>query len=253
MVSIIILSYNAPLYTWHTLKTLKDTWKGSEYETIVLDNNSKNFTKRMLSKLKKKGLIDKLIFEKTNTLFAKGNNTASMHCDENSEYILLLNSDIEIRDKYWLKYLQDNHKRGATSYGLCDNYPHIRGDGYCILIDRDLYNKYKLDEQFEWWWSVTRLQAQLLNDGYAVTAVKEHEPLLHHYGGMSGIAAENASGMKIDGDEVKRWFECGKVKVIPKLLAENNRSFNELNLTNFYTAVMKEIKKGKRILESVKK
>ena len=207
----------------------------------------------MLCKLKKKGLIDKLIFEKTNTLFAKGNNIASKHCDKESKYILLLNSDIEIRDKYWLKYLQEGHKRGATSYGLCDNYPHIRGDGYCILIDRDLYLKYQLDEKFEWWWSVTKLQAQLLNDGYAVTAVKEHELLLHHYGGMSGNAAGNASGMTIEGIDVKRWFESGEVKVIPKLLVENNRSFNELNLTNFYTRVMKEIKKAKALIRRVKK
>jgi hypothetical protein len=227
MLSIIILSYNAPLYTWHTLKTLKNTWEGCEYETIVLDNNSKNCTKKMLSKLKKKGLIDKLIFEKTNTLFAKGNNIASKYCDKNSKYILLLNSDIEIRDKYWLKYLLENHNRGTTSYGLCENYPHIRGDGYCILIDRDLYQKYQLDEQFEWWWSVTKLQAQVLNDGYAVTAVKEQE---------------NAKGMTIEGDEVKKWFEYGEVKVIPMLLGENNRCCNSLNITNVYTAIMKKLK-----------
>ena len=243
MVSIIILSYNAPLYTSHTLKTLKNTWKGSEYETIVLDNNSKSRTKTMLYKLKEKGLIDKLIFEKTNTLFAKGNNIASKYCSKSSEYILLLNSDIEIRDKYWLKYLLDNHKRGATSYGLCNNYPHIRGDGYCILIDRDLYQKYQLDEKFEWWWSVTKIQALMLNDGYAVTAVEEHENLIHHYGGMSGNVAGNAKGMTIEGEEVKRWFESGTVKVIPKLLVEKDRSFNRLNLTNIYTAIKRRINK----------
>lgn len=243
MLSIIILSYNAPLYTWHTLNTLKNASRGYEYEIIVLDNNSKKCTKIILSKLKEKGLIDKLIFEKTNTLFAKGNNTASKYCDKSSKYILLLNSDIEVRDKCWLKYLLKNHKRGTTSYGLCENYPHVRGDGYCILIDKDLYEKYQLDEQFEWWWSVTKLQAQLLNDGYAVTAVKEHETLLHHYGGMSGTAWKNARGMKIEGEEVKKWFRSSEVKIIPKLEG-NHRCCNELNLINFYTFIMKKIKRA---------
>lgn len=136
--------------------------------------------------MKQKGYIDKLIFEKENTLFAKGNNTASSLCNTNSDYILLLNSDVEIRDKDWLRILLENHKRGATAYGVCDGNPHTRADGYCFLIDKDLYMKYKLDEQFEWWWSVTKLQAQLLRDGYDVCAIRNHDNLIYHYGGASG-------------------------------------------------------------------
>lgn len=245
MVSIIILSYNAPLYVYHTLKTLKKT-QGCKYETIVLDNNSKNFTKRLLLKLKEKGYIDKLIFENKNTFFAKGNNIASKYCDKNSKYILLLNSDVEIRDKHWLKYLIERHQRGAISYGLCDNYPHIRGDGYCFLIDKDLYERYKLDEQFEWWWSITKLQAQLLNDGYKVIAVKEHETLLHHYGGMSGTSWKNAKGMKIEGEEIKKWFKSGEVKIISKLEG-NDRCCRRMNLINLYSEIIKIIKLSLRI------
>ena len=47
MISIIMLSYNAPAYTKHSLKTLRFT-EGVEYEVIVLDNNSKDKSKTMV-------------------------------------------------------------------------------------------------------------------------------------------------------------------------------------------------------------
>lgn len=247
MVSIIMLVYNAPLYTKHALKTLKAT-KGVDYEVIVLDNKSNNFTKRMLTQMHNTGYIDKLIFEKQNTLFAKGNNTASSLCNKDSQYILLLNSDVEIRDQDWLKILLEKHKRGATAYGLCEANPCTRGDGYCFLIDKDLYIKYKLDEEFEWWWSVTKLQAQLLKDGYNVTAVRNHESLIYHYGGMSGAGWKNSKGMNTEGEMVKGWFDKNNIEIIDHL--EGNKStYKKYSSTN----VMSKLKKNtKRVLSKVK-
>ena len=101
----------------------------------------------------------------------------------------------------------------------------VRADGYCFLIDKDLYLKYKLDEQFEWWWSVTKLQAQLLRDSYIVKAVKEHEEQLIHYGGMSGTAWKNSKGMSIEGKEVKRWFDKCEIEIIERI--SENESHGE--------------------------
>lgn len=247
MVSIIMLSYNASLYTKHALRTLKNT-EGICYEIIVLDNNSKKGTKKMLQVMKDKGYIDKLVFEKENTLFAKGNNIASSLCDEKSNYILLLNSDIEIRDKNWLKLLLEYHKKGATAYGVCDGNPYTRGDGYCFLIDKDLYLKYKLDENFEWWWSVTKLQAQLLKDGYNVTAIRNHMHLLYHYGGASGDGWRNAKGINIEGDEVKSWFDKKKVKVI-EVVNSNKSVYNKFALTNILSKINNILTKLKNIFK----
>lgn len=216
MVSIIILVHNAPLYVFHTLKTLKFT-KGVDYEVIVLDNKSNNFTKEILIRLHNKGYIDKLIFEKENILFAKGNNTAALLCDKNSKFILLLNSDVEIRDEEWLKLLLEKHKRGAIAYGLCIDNPWTRGDGYCFLIDKDLYLKYGLDERFEWFWSVTKLQAQLLNDGYNVTAIQNHEKLIHHYGGKSGTSWQSSDGMDTEMGIIKKWFNKKNIIILESL------------------------------------
>lgn len=237
MVSIIMLSYNAKLYTKHSLKTLKIT-EGVDYEVIVLDNNSKNDTKRMLKDMKEKGYIDKLIFEKENTLFAKGNNTASLACDEKSDYILLLNSDVEIRDKDWLKLLLENHKRGAIAFGLCEGNPYTRADGYCFLIDKDLYLEYKLDENFEWWWSVTKLQAQLLKDEYNVSAVRDHDHLLYHYGGASGKSWRNSKGMNIEGKQVKEWFNKKDIRIIDKIEG-SKLVYNKFYILNIYSKIKK--------------
>lgn len=217
MVSIIMLTYNAPEFVEHSIKTLREHTKGISYELIVLDNASGDRTRHLLLQLQKKGMIDKLIFEKQNTLFAKGNNTASKLCSLKSRYILLLNSDVEIRDDNWLGALVASHERGAISYGVCEAEPHVRADGYCFLIDTDLYLQYQLDEQFEWWWSVTKLQAQLLRDSYKVKAVKDHTAQLIHYGGMSGTAWRSSKGMAVEGEEIKSWFANHEVEIIPKV------------------------------------
>ena len=103
-VSILMLKYNAPRYVYKSIKSLRRT-KNVDYELIVVDNNSKNFTKRVLWNLYNKKWIDKLYFNNKNILFAGGNNIASMLIDKNSTHICLLNSDIEIRSSMWLKNL----------------------------------------------------------------------------------------------------------------------------------------------------
>lgn len=216
MISIIILVHNAYHYVKHTLETLKNTM-GVKYEVIVLDNDSEYHTKSKLVKLHEKKYIDKLVMLNENTLFAKGNNIASKLCHPDSKYILLLNSDVEIRNENWLSELLKVHKKGATTLGICEGKPHTRGDGYCFLIDKELYQHYLLDENFEWWWSITKLQALLLNDGYNVTVVKEHSNLLYHYGGKSGNDWKNAKGMEIEQEQVSKWFQRGNIKIIESL------------------------------------
>lgn len=220
MISILMLTYNAPEFVRHSIETLREHTKGIDYELIVLDNASGERTRRELLKLQKRGMIEKLIFEKNNTFFAKGNNTAAKLCSSESDRILLLNSDVEIRDDNWLRILADHHDRGAISYGVCEGGPHVRADGYCFLIDTDLYLKYGLDEKFEWWWSVTKLQAQLLRDSYSVKAVKYHNEQLIHYGGMSGTAWRKSKGMSVEGEEIKKWFSAREVEIIPRLSNE---------------------------------
>lgn len=217
-VSILMLTYNAPRYVKKSIVSLKKLTSNQNYELIVVDNDSKHPTVRTLYKLKSRGLVDKLYYNSNNDLFAKGNNIAARLASEDSDYYLLLNSDVEIKSPDWLDKLIElmPEEGGIASFGAVQSAPK-RADGYCMMINADLYNKYKLDEHFQWWWGVTKLESQVLKEGKKVIAVDNHEEYIHHFGGKSGKGFSDATGMDVDMDEVKKWFEDGDVKIIPHL------------------------------------
>lgn len=214
-ISILMLTYNAPFYVFQSILNVHKTKKvTNNLELIVLDNSSRFITKLILKILYSLKIIDKLIFNSQNDLFAKGNNLASYEADKDSTHYLLLNSDIKINDINCFNKLMELHPEngGISSFGAVLSEP-IRSDGYCMLIDKKLYDKYKLDEDFEWWWSVTKLQSQILTEGYKIRAVRNHDEYIFHYGGKSGKGYKDAKGMDIKRDEIIKWFENKKENV----------------------------------------
>ena len=150
-IAILMLTYNAWRYVYKSLKSLRKTNSAVDYELIVVDNASRWPTKLLLFLMKCTGTIDKLYFNSRNSLFARGNNIASVLTDEDVTHYLLLNSDIEIKDPDWLRKLVELHdSQGISALGCVKSTP-VRADGYCLLIDKWLYDKYRLDENFEWW------------------------------------------------------------------------------------------------------
>jgi len=213
-ISILMLTHNAPKYVKLTIDSLVKHTTNINYELCVLDNASKRSTRLLLKLLFKRKKIHKVVFSSYNTLFAAGNNILSSVADKNADYFLLLNSDIEIRDDNWLDNLLKVHKRGITSYGVVESEP-FRVDGYCYLIDADLYRKYLLDDHnFQWFWAITKQQAQILTDGYSVQGFKEHEDRLHHFGGKSGNDFYGAEGMSTPMKVSKEWFKGKKPKLL---------------------------------------
>ena len=166
--------------------------------------------------MKSQGKINKIYFNDKNSFFAGGNNIAAKLADENSTHYLLLNSDVIIKNERWLSTLYDfavKNDCAAVSYGAV-LYPPIRADGYCILIKKDLYDKYLLDENFAFFWGLTKLESQILSENKKIIAFRNHENLLHHVGGGSGKACTNAKGMDTDISQVLRWFDGkGNVQV----------------------------------------
>lgn len=218
-ISVLILTHNAPKYVEETLATLNEVTPKEtrdRLEIIVWDNASEPSTTELIKKLRDKGYIDKLSLSDKNLLFAGGNNRAAELASSETKYYLLLNSDIRINDPQWIDILLNAKNAGnyaAASYGACKN-PN-RADGYCLLVDKELYDQYKLDEQFQWWWSVTKLQAQILQHGSNILAFKNHDKILLHYGGKSGHDFVNAKGMDADASEILSWFQnsIGKVYI----------------------------------------
>jgi glycosyltransferase involved in cell wall biosynthesis len=203
-VSILMLTYNAPEYVEISVRSVRERTRGVRYELVVLDNDSQPETKALVQRLHDEGLIDKLRLLDRNSLFAEGNNLASEMADPAATHYLLLNSDIEAHDPDWLRHLLDEHQRGITAYGVAPDPDRV--DGYCLLIDADLYRRYKLDEGHQWWWAVTKMQALVLSAGFPVRGFAEHEQYLHHFGGKSGSGFKNAKGMNVSREEVLGWF-----------------------------------------------
>jgi glycosyltransferase involved in cell wall biosynthesis len=215
MTSIIILTHNAPQYVKITLESLKMT-QNAEYEVIVLDNASDLETQELLYEYKKKGFIDKLIYENENTFFARGNNLAFNFCSEKSKYVLFLNSDVEIKSPDWLAYMHKIHTKGVTSLGISYTLEgRCHADGYCIMFDKELFGRYKLNEEYQWFYSMSQLQAKLLKNGYDIKVVKDHEHLLHHFGGKSGTAFMNTKNFMLKKNLDDYWFsKCKKETTI---------------------------------------
>ena len=192
---------------------------GFQYSLNVLDNNSNWYTKFLIKKLKNQNKISSVSFQEENLFFAKGNNLAFDKFSGESKYVLLLNSDIKIQSADWLQLLIDklenNTAVGAIAYGAVMEKP-IRADGYAILVRSKLYEKFRLEEKFQWWWGITKLEAQILNDGFEVLAIKNHNNKLIHYGGKSGKAWKNSTGTGIDINEANTWFNRG-VQIIENI------------------------------------
>lgn len=213
-VSIIMLTYNAKKYVKESIDTLREHTKGVDYELIVSDNKSRLFTRNLVKQYKKKGMIDKLLLNPSNLLFAKGNNAGAKLCDKDSTHILLINSDVRIQNDNWLKNLLEICPEGGiSSYGYVEESPS-RADGFCFLVDREFYDANNLDENYEWFWSITKLQAIALNQGRQVVAVKNHEDMLHHYGQKSGHAYHGAKGMDEDINHICSWFAEHSITVL---------------------------------------
>jgi GT2 family glycosyltransferase len=206
VISILMVTYNAPRHVARSLLFIRRRTKGVPFEVVVVDNDSKWPTRLIVTVARWFGMVNRLALLDRNTLFAEGCNIAAAMSPRDSEYVLLMNSDTEPKRADWLKHLLELHKRGATAYGFVEDGPLPRADGYCLLIDRDLFLNVGMDEAFAWWWSATRLQAQLLQQGHSVQGVADHANWLVHEGGASGKAWRGARGMDTSADEVRRWF-----------------------------------------------
>lgn len=229
-ISVIILTHNATKYVKETLETLNEVTE-PEYrdkiEIIVWDNASQSETLDLLHDLSERGYIDKIFYSKENLFFAGGNNRASKLASNETKYYLLLNSDIRINDPQWLRILMNAKKEGSyavASFGACENPP--RADGYCFMIDKSLYNKYMLDETFQWWWGITKLQAHILQENKNILGFQNHNSLLFHYGGKSGNDFYKAKGINTDINEILSWFISSKGRFYKKRVALLGKYFS---------------------------
>lgn len=211
-IAILMLTHNAPDLVDLAVSSVRARTDEVSYELVVVDNGSEQPTRDLLARHHARGTIDTLVQLDENTLFAAGNNTAARHASDRATHFLLLNSDIEVRDPRWLAHLLERHERGATAYGMAVDPRRL--DGYCYLIDADLYREHPLDEGHQWWWCVAKQQAQLLREGFRVAGFAEHERYLHHFGGGSGDGHKSAKGMDVSHEQLLAWFDGREAELL---------------------------------------
>ncbi|MFA6636990.1 MAG: glycosyltransferase family 2 protein [Candidatus Omnitrophota bacterium] len=132
--SILILSYNTLSFTKLTLLSLMAHSKNEPpFEIIVVDQGSTDGSHKWLSSIRWDNF--KYVRLNYNLFFSKGNNLARCLADEDSEYLLLLNSDVCINKDGWLteriKPMELDPKCGMTGTpGNCHNFERRGGRAF---------------------------------------------------------------------------------------------------------------------------
>jgi GT2 family glycosyltransferase len=122
------VNYNTKDLLLGCLESVKRNTKGIEYEIIVVDNASTDGSAEILKRLK--GQSFKAILNSTNLGFARANNQGIKIAD--GRYVLLLNSDTEIKDNVlgeMLAYMDKNTKAGIVSCALRDKDGKLQATG----------------------------------------------------------------------------------------------------------------------------
>ena len=251
-VSILMLTYNAPAFVKHSIKTLKEftdvnvdpSENGYSYELIVYDNCSEQKTKDVLKHLDRKGMIDSLVFSDQNYYFVAGNNKAFEYAAPESDYILLLNSDIEIRNSQWLSGMLKAHKRGITACQVCSETDY-RPDGWCLLGDKDLYEQFRLDEErFTWFGSIADFASRVMKAGYSVQTIRNYGEFIRHFGGSSEIRSDIAKASQQDSAGIDSWFPH-KCEVVESIDLSNGKAYksSSFECINVFYKVKKRMKR----------
>jgi glycosyltransferase involved in cell wall biosynthesis len=214
-VAVVVVSYNALAYARRMLRSVRRT-RGVEIEIVVVDNRSRLATRLYWALQRFLGRINRLALLDRNTFFAEGNNIGVAMAPRDATHVLLLNTDCEVVDPDWLRRMLAVHREGATGLRYVTSGPWPRADGFCLLVDRHCWED-GLDEAYQWWWSITRLEARLLGQGRSVQAVRDYTDAVVHHGGKSGKAFKRASSGDTDEARIAGWFAGRQVTVVERL------------------------------------
>lgn len=150
LVSIVMLSWNAPEYTKIALESIRKYTRG-RYEVIIVDNGSGPQTTQWLSTLSDVNVI----FNQSNRGYAGGNNQALAAAA--GEYVVLLNNDVVVTEG-WLEGLLSAFDRVPALGISAPRSNIIAGDQ--VVLDAAYQN---LDQMHEY---AARRRARYRRQGY---------------------------------------------------------------------------------------
>lgn len=211
-VSIVILSYFKPHLIEKCLRTLAMT-EGVEYEVVVVDNGSDQPTLDALHGFKAEGLIDKLVENGFNAMFSEGNNIGVRNSDPESEFVLLLNSDVAFLRGDWLvkvlAWADGNAQWKPCVWDFKPSQPRpgprdvvsvgwshdinvqpgmARPEGWCLLVRRTHWQEMSPD--FPWYYGIDEMIGKVVRAGARCGVLFNYAPYLVHREQGSGRARE---------------------------------------------------------------
>lgn len=244
-VSIVILSYKSPSIIDICLRTLAIT-EGADYEVVVVDNGSGPETVASLEQHKSESRIDTLVLNGENHFFSKGNNIGFRHTNPESEFVLLLNSDVAFLRSDWLEKLvgwaegtteyrptvwgtnpatPDPGPRDLVSCGWSHDAAvepgHIRPEGWCCLIRRPHW--VDLDEDFPFHYGFEHAISTSIRNGAKCGVLFNYGQFLVHREGGSG-KAKDGTILNVGTPDIPGWFEGLRVESLDFRLGDDEHA-----------------------------
>ena len=233
LVSIIILNYNHPEMIEACLRTLMIT-EGVPYEVVVVDNGSEAPVVEFLHAEYAAGRIATLVELPTNLMFL-ANNVGVAASDRRSEYVLLLNSDVEIVGADWLAKtvgwaegttvarpfpyttkptVADPGPRDVVSVGWAWDPTvegHARPDGFCCLIRRSAWHDISPD--FPWHYGLEEALCAAARDGAKIGVLCKYQPYIVHHGQGSGPVGD-IGATHVRQPDMPAWFAGIRIETL---------------------------------------
>lgn len=229
-ISIIMITWNKWEFTKRCLKSLLEKTDYPNYELIIIDNGSTDFTLRGLASLAKKypNLL-KIIRNRRNIGFSFANNQGAEA--SRGEHLLFLNNDTEIYDPNWLKIMArtlDSHYRIGACGQFCalntsdEDDSSIQGvyvpgliipiswvAGHCLMIKRGAFN-----QAGGWPWNLYKIIGcedihicyALREKGFMVTSTPSWLDLAH-FGGKTRRQQKEYDSFKQDEENFKVLYQ----------------------------------------------
>ena len=188
--AIIIVVYNAYEYVKTCFESLLNNID-RHHEIIIVDNNSDKITKDYLLSLESHEQI-KLIINDENKLWCPACNQGFNLVSKDTEYVLLLNSDVRVNEKDWILKIQNpmllNKEIGLS--GVQFNFNPLRPtygalDGCCLMIRKlTLDTVGHFDENYPWNGAPYKFTQQAWKKGFKYYHIKDNS-LITHFGKKS--------------------------------------------------------------------
>ncbi len=214
-VTIIIVTFNTLEYVKTCIESILAN-TAAHHEIIVVDNASAAPTRDYVASMAEQDKIIAILNDE-NRLWSAGNNQGLQAASKDSQFLLLLNSDVKVLRPTWLKRLQRPMHLypqvgiSGTQYNFFYYRPNYGAiDGCCFMIRKPLLDQVGLlDENYPWNGAGFAYTVKAWAKGWFYYHVEEPD-LLIHYGKRSRISNQTQLvNQKIDMEHI--YQEAGLV------------------------------------------